>query len=148
MDRADPSTPPDRLRRIAEAMLRAGQFDQAERCLAEAGEQGHDPQAGLELLECLCRLGRFAEALPLADRLSQDQTGPSTVLARIHSAWFEGRFQHLDPDCPLDRIQACAEALFSSRSFQTEQPLHRPRSRPGRGALRAVGLRPRPDRPA
>jgi tetratricopeptide (TPR) repeat protein len=104
-----------RLRRVAEALLAGDQTEAATKAYAELWERTHDPSAGAGLLECLSRLGRHAEALGLADELATRFPDSPECRRRIYGAWYRGRFARPDPDCPYDRLVACALALLDAQ---------------------------------
>ena len=123
MDRAPVEpTPPDRLQRVAEAMLRAGQIESAASCYAEMRQQGNELEAGPGLLRCLCRLGRWPEALQAADELERAHPHSEALLKVIYQTWYDGRFWRLDPECPLERLKTCADTLFGTGLYVREAP--------------------------
>ncbi len=122
MGKADQPSPPDRLRRVAEAMLRAGQIESAASCYAELRKQGHELAAGPGLLRCLCRLGRWPEALQAADELERIHPTSETLLECVYSTWYDGRFWRLDPSCSLERLKTCADRLFGSGLYERQAP--------------------------
>jgi tetratricopeptide (TPR) repeat protein len=108
-------TPPGRLKRVAEALLAGGQTQAAAKAYAELWERTHDETAGAGLLECLSRLGRHAEALGLADELAARFPDSPECRRQVHGVWYRGRFARPDPDCPYDRLVACAQSLLNAR---------------------------------
>jgi tetratricopeptide (TPR) repeat protein len=123
MDRAEPiPTPPDRLRRVAVALLRAGQLEAAASCYKELWDLGNGPEVGARLLECLCELKRYAEALPVADELAAKYPDSPACREQVFSAWYGGRILARDPGCSYEQLTVCANALVCSGLYTKQAP--------------------------
>lgn len=123
MDKAVPRpTPPSGPRRVAAALLRAGQLEAAASCYKELWESGRGPEVGARLLECLCALGRYAEALLVADELAAEYPDSPVCRKEVYSAWYNGRILARDPGCSYERLTACANALVCSGLYCKQAP--------------------------
>jgi len=107
-------TPLDQLWDAAKASQTARNFEPAAAAYAELWRRTREPEAGAALLRCLRRLKRHTEALPLADELNRLFPNSPVCRRQILKAWLHGRFVRHDPDCPLEKLDACAEALLKA----------------------------------
>jgi len=108
-------TPLEQLGLAAKALLDAGNYEPAAATCAELWHRTREPEAGAALLKCLRRLERHTEALPLADELSRLFPDSPVCHRQILKAWLYGRFLRHDPDCPLEKLEACARLLLNQR---------------------------------
>ncbi len=107
-------TPLDQLGLAAQALLDTGDHEPAAAAYAELWRRTREPEAGAALLKCLRRLGRHTEALPLADELSRLFPDSPVCHQQVLKAWLHGRFLRRDPDCPLEKLEACAQPLLNA----------------------------------
>jgi tetratricopeptide (TPR) repeat protein len=108
-------TPQDQLGSTAKASQIAGDSKLAAEAHAELWRSTRKPEAGAALLRCLRHQERHTEALPLADELNRLFPNSRVCRRQVLKAWLQGRFIRHDPDCPLEKLDACAKALLKSR---------------------------------
>ena len=101
----------DRRRRAAQDQSRAGNWRVAAATNAHLWDDSREPEDGAAYLRCLRRLGCHTEALSLADELSRMFPDSPCCLRQVQRTWLQGRFLRHDPDCALEKLADCTQAL-------------------------------------